>query len=93
VPRHGTAGNGYAFLKLYRRTGDPMWLERARLFAMHAITQWDRMIQTHGRGRYTLWTGDPGLAVYLWHCVTGADSLPALDTLGRSRRDHPPQSR
>lgn len=26
---HGTAGNGYAFLKLYRRTGDAQWLERA----------------------------------------------------------------
>ena len=23
---HGTGGNGYAFLKLYRRTGDPLWL-------------------------------------------------------------------
>src|SRR5262244_1584943 len=29
---HGTGGNGYAFLKLYRRTKDPMWLERARAF-------------------------------------------------------------
>ena len=31
---HGTAGNGYAFLKLHGRTGDPLWLERARAFAM-----------------------------------------------------------
>src|SRR5262245_24641100 len=31
---HGTGGNGYAFLKLYRRTGDAMWLERARSFSM-----------------------------------------------------------
>ena len=30
---HGTGGNGYAFLKLYRRTGNTMWLERARAFA------------------------------------------------------------
>src|SRR5262245_38292519 len=29
---HGTGGNGYAFLKLYRRTKDAMWLERARAF-------------------------------------------------------------
>ena len=29
---HGTAGNGYAFLKLYRRTGDAKWLHaRPRL--------------------------------------------------------------
>jgi hypothetical protein len=27
----GTAGNGYAFLKLYQRTGDSLWLERAIL--------------------------------------------------------------
>jgi hypothetical protein len=28
--RHGTAGNGFAFLKLFARTGDERWLERAR---------------------------------------------------------------
>jgi Lanthionine synthetase C-like protein len=28
---HGTGGNGYAFLKLYRRTNDRRWLARARL--------------------------------------------------------------
>ena len=27
---HGTAGNGYAFLKLFERTGDERWLDRAR---------------------------------------------------------------
>ena len=27
---HGAAGNGYAFLKLYRWFGDPVWLECAR---------------------------------------------------------------
>ena len=34
-----------------------------------------------GQGRYTLWTGDAGLAIYLWHCLDGGASLPALDTL------------
>ena len=34
---HGTGGNGYTFLKLYRRSGDPLWLQRARAFAMHDI--------------------------------------------------------
>ena len=37
---HGTGGNGYAFLKLYRRTNDPVWLDRARQFAMTAIVQY-----------------------------------------------------
>lgn len=78
---HGTAGNGYAFLALYRRTGDAVWLERARAFAMHAIVQREAMHAQHGRGRFTLWTGDPGVAVYLWHCVVGAGSMPCLDVV------------
>ena len=36
---HGTAGNGYAFLKTFERTGDELWLERARRFAVHALEQ------------------------------------------------------
>ncbi len=78
---HGTAGNGYAFLKLHARTGDPTWLERARAFAMHAIDQRERMRQEHGMGRYSLWTGDAGLAVYLWHCLEGGGGMPGLDIL------------
>jgi len=78
---HGTAGNGYAFLALYARTGNPVWLARARAFAMHAMEQQERMQAEHGRGRYTLWTGDAGVAVYLWHCVKGAGSMPGLDAL------------
>jgi len=76
---HGTAGNGYAFLKLYRRTGEVKWLDRARGFAMHAMQQRDKMLAAYGLGRYSLWTGDAGLAVYLWHCVKGADLFPSLD--------------
>jgi hypothetical protein len=78
---HGTAGNGYAFLKLHQRTGDPVWLARAQAFAMHAIGQSERSRQQHGRRRYSLWTGEPGLAVYLWHCLTGSGGLPAFDIL------------
>ena len=78
---HGTAGNGHALLKLYQRTGDSLWLGRARRFAVHAITQRDRLRQAHGQGRYTLWTGEPGLAVYLWQCIKGSAGLPVLDIL------------
>ena len=78
---HGTAGNGYAFLKLYQRTGDTLWLDRARSFAMHSIAQRDRMRQQVGQGRYTLWTGDAGLAVYLWHCLDETAELPGLDII------------
>jgi hypothetical protein len=78
---HGTAGNGYAFLKLHARTGDPIWLDRARAFAMHAIEQADEMRDQHGRRRHTVWTGDPGLAVYVWHCIVEGSQLPSLDVL------------
>ena len=39
---HGTAGNGYALLKAFERTGDELWLDRARRFAMHALEQVER---------------------------------------------------
>ena len=78
---HGTAGNGFAFLKLFKRTGNSLWLDRARAFAMHAITQQKAMQQQYGMGRYNLWNGDLGLAVYLWHCIAEKDGLPALDII------------
>ena len=76
---HGTAGNGYAFLKLYRRTGDNKWLERARAFAMHAIEQSERHAKDYGQRRYSLWTGDLGLAVYLWDCIQAEAKFPTMD--------------
>lgn len=76
---HGTGGNGYAFLKLHRRTRNPMWLERARAFAMHGIAQTESEAAVHGRLRYSLWTGDPGFAVYLWNCIQGTADFPTLD--------------
>ncbi|MCG8365271.1 MAG: LanC-like protein [Pseudanabaenales cyanobacterium] len=78
---HGTAGNGYAFLKLHQRTGDELWLVRARQFAMHAIGQYQQSRALYGASRYTLWTGDLGLAVYLWHCITTEAALPSLDVM------------
>lgn len=76
---HGTAGNGLAFLKLFRRTGDELWLERARAFAMHAVAQVERERRALGRGHYSLWTGDPGTALYLALCLEGSATLPGLD--------------
>ena len=76
---HGTAGNGYTFLKLFVRTGEERWLERARAFAMHAIAQSERHAATYGMRRYSLYTGDPGLAIYLAECINGSDCWPSLD--------------
>jgi len=76
---HGVPGSGYAFLKLYERTGDREWLERARRCAMHAIRQNETFTQEHGVRKYSLWTGDIGLAVYLWHCIKASAQMPTMD--------------
>ena len=76
---HGTGGNGYAFLKLYRRFGGARWLERARAFAMHGIRQTDADLAKFGHLRYSLWTGDLGFAIYLWDCIEGTERFPTLD--------------
>ena len=76
---HGTGGNGYAFLKLFIRTGDRMWLDRARAFAMHAIEQYRLSQQLYGQLRYPLWTGDLGLAIYLWDCIQAQARFPTID--------------
>jgi hypothetical protein len=73
---HGTAGNGYALLALFERTGDELWLERARRFAVHAAAQVERERAAHGMGRHSLWTGDLGTAVYLAHCLEGRGAPP-----------------
>lgn len=78
---HGTAGNGYTFLVLHARTGDELWLDRARAFAVHAMRQCEAARATHGAGRHNLWTGDLGLACYLHACMVGDERFPTLDVL------------
>ena len=79
---HGTAGNAYAFLVLHRRTGDELWLDRARAFAMHAIGQVERERADFGRGRYSLFTGDIGVALFLRHLLDGEDRFPTMGPFG-----------
>jgi hypothetical protein len=76
---HGTAGSGYALLKLYARAGDALWLQRARAFAMHAVGQSEAEHAHVGRLRHSLWTGDEGLAIYLWDCIRASAAFPTLD--------------
>jgi Lanthionine synthetase C-like protein len=78
---HGTAGNGFAFLALFARTGDARWLERARAFSMHAIAQVARFRAAAGRGRYTLFTGDIGAALLAGACLNGDPAFPGIDDL------------
>ncbi len=77
---HGTAGNGYALLKLFKRTGNRHWLDRARAFAMHAVEQCVRHAAQYGVRRYSLWTGDIGVALFVQSCLEEDDTYPTLDT-------------
>jgi lantibiotic modifying enzyme len=76
---HGTSGNGFALLKAFARTGDERWLERARRFAVHALGQVERLRATNGRGRYSLWTGDLGSALFAAACLDEDARYPILD--------------
>lgn len=71
---HGTVGNGCAFLALHRRTGEQLWLDRARAFAVHAVEQVERADPLH-----SLWTGGIGVAFYLRACLDGWQGMPILD--------------
>jgi hypothetical protein len=49
------------------------------MFAMHGIRQTQAHAAQYGQMRYSLWTGDPGFAIYLWDCIRGEGSFPTLD--------------
>jgi hypothetical protein len=76
---HGTAGNGYALLRAHALTGDDAWLDRARRFAMHALEQVSRSRDAYGRGRYTLFTGDVGAALFARSCLDVDPRFPTMD--------------
>ena len=59
---HGICGNGYALLSLFRATGDPKYLHRARQFAIFAASQCD---PTVGGGQREGPTGE-GKEGLLW---------------------------
>ena len=71
---HGTSGNGFALLAAFERTQDEVWLERARCFAMHALAQAERM-----PGRYSLFTGGAGTALFAAACLEGDARYPMLE--------------
>jgi hypothetical protein len=76
---HGTSGNGYAFLKLFKITGDELWLARARQFGMVAIHQSRELKRKHGKHHYSLWEGDTGIGHYLHGCLALDDNIPTMD--------------
>jgi hypothetical protein len=72
---HGVASGGYALLKAFERTGDEVWLDRARRFAVHALGRVE-----NGEGRYALWTGDVGVALFAADCLAGSPAYPIMDS-------------
>ena len=71
---HGTAGNGYALLATFERTGDERWLERSRSFAVHALAQAEREPPV-----YSLWLGGLGAAIFASDCLDAVCRYPFLD--------------
>ena len=71
---HGTSGNGFALLAAFERTQDELWLDRARRFAVHALGQAVRM-----PGRYSLFTGGAGTALFAAACLEGDARYPVLE--------------
>jgi Lanthionine synthetase C-like protein len=78
---HGTAGNAYALLAVWRRTGDDEWLARARACAAHAAAQVEERAERLGHGHHSLFTGDEGVALCMRSCLTGDERFPISDRL------------
>lgn len=76
---HGTSGSGMAFLKLYERTNDLLWLQRAQAFAMYSIDQYKKENLEAGQARFSLWTGDLGLALFLRDTLLKKARMPGID--------------
>ncbi len=76
---HGTAGNGYALLAAFARTGDELWLERARRFAVHALAQAEREPPV-----YSLWLGGIGAAALRLRLPRRGLPLPVPRARGRA---------
>mgnify|MGYP007047092214 CR=1 FL=1 len=53
---------------------------------MHALHQVRRSRDSVGRGRFSLWTGDVGVALYLLGCLHEDDRMPGLDSLTHAGR-------
>jgi hypothetical protein len=71
---HGTSGNGFALLAAFERTQDELWLDRARRFAVHALEQAARL-----PGRYSLFTGGVGTALFAAACLEADARYPVLE--------------
>jgi hypothetical protein len=68
-------------LRTFGRTGDKRRLDRARRFAVHALGQIKRWREVRGSGRYSLWTGDLGAALFAADSLDAHAEVPVVDYL------------
>lgn len=61
---HGISGNAYALLSIGRTAKDPLWIQRAKVFAHFALDHFDQLEMVPDRP-YSLFEGCGGLAVLL----------------------------
>jgi len=62
-------------------TGDERWLERARRFAVRALGQAERRRAELRVGRYSLFTGDAGVALFAAVGIEADARLPISDRI------------
>ncbi len=53
--------------------------DRARSFGMHAIHQYRHAKRRYGRDRFSLFTGDIGVATFLRGCIDEVAAMPLVD--------------
>ena len=61
---HGIAGNGFGLLRLYRFTGDNLWLERAQKFLLFAASDEYQHAHAQADNPASLFQGEGGLAAF-----------------------------
>lgn len=89
---HGISGNGYSLLSLYKATNNPIWLNRALIFAekMCLDSETDNIISNYNDPTrlvqglpdypYSLMLGLPGTILYYYDCQQPqSSSFPAYD--------------
>eukprot|EP00439_Symbiodinium_sp_Y106_P023764 s2596_g2.t3 len=74
---HGTPGNGFALLALYRQTQDEVWLNRALHFAVFACDRQEDLSQLADRP-YSLFEGLAGAACFWGSVICSADGTTVI---------------
>jgi len=78
---HGTAGNGFALLRLAQRTGEERWRRRAEQFAVHAIKQVALWREMFSKPAFSLWTDELGVALFVDALLRNDPSILTLDAM------------